>query len=404
MQVPEHREDTLKTQTLDIRRARRLAIKAQLLSAPRPQGVVETVRALRFVQMDPTSSVARTEHLVLFSRLGRRYRPAELERLLWDERSLFEYRAFIVPTSDFGIHREVMRRYPPASAYTRHRYVRTFLRENASFRRYVLGRLRKDGPLRTRDLEDRSAVGWRTGGWNDDGRNTGMMLEILWARGEVMIVGRDGQQRVWDLGERRLPIDEPRLAASEIARRLVEGQLSARGFAPASSLGGMFDGLEAKGARRAIDDLVREGIAVPVEVEGLKGELLAHAEVMDLPFRPRTVVLSPFDQLIHDRRRTEELFGFRYRLEIYIPPAKREYGYFVLPILSGDRLIGRVDPTFDRKDGVLRVNGVWAEEPVSAADGQKVAAAIAEVAAWKNTGDVEFGGPTPPLWRRALLG
>jgi hypothetical protein len=354
--------------------------------------------------MDPTSSVARTEHIVLFSRLGKRYRPAQLERLLWDERSLFEYRAFIVPTSDFGIHREVMRRYPPASAHTRHRYVRTFLRENASFRRYVLGRLRKDGPLRTRDLEDRSVVGWRTGGWNDDGRNTGMMLEILWMRGEVMIVGRDGQQRVWDLGERRLPIDEPRLPATEIARRLVEGQLRSRGFAPASSLGGMFDGLEAKGARRAIDDMVREGIAVPVEVEGLKGELLGHAGVMGTPFRPRTVVLSPFDQLIHDRRRTEELFGFRYRLEIYVPPAKREYGYFVLPVLSGDRLIGRIDPKFDRKKLVLHVNGVWAEDPVSADDGPKVADAIEELAAWKQARDVAFDGVTPALWRRALLG
>lgn len=394
----------MKTQTLDIRRARRLAIKAQLLSAPRPRGVLETIRSLRLVQMDPTSSVARTEHLVLFSRLGRRYRLAELERLLWDERSLFEYQAFIVPTSDFGIHREVMRRYPPASRYSRHQYVRTFLRENASFRRYVLGRLRTEGPLRTRDLEDRSAVGWRTGGWNDDGRNTGMMLEILWARGEVMIVGRDGQQRVWDLGERRLPIDEPRLTATEIARRLVEGQLRSRGFAPTSSLGGMLDYLEAKGARRAIDDLVREGIAVPVEVDGLNGELLAHAGVMARPFRPRTVLLSPFDQLIHDRRRTEDLFGFRYRLEIYVPAAKREYGYFVLPILSGDRLIGRVDPTFDRKDGVLRVKGVWAEDPVSAGDGPKVAAAIQELAAWKRARDVAFAGVTPPLWRRALLG
>jgi uncharacterized protein YcaQ len=150
--------------------------------------------------------------------------------------------------------------------------------------------------------------------------------------------------------------------------------------------------------------MVREGIAVPVEVEGLKGELLGHAGVMGTPFRPRTVVLSPFDQLIHDRRRTEELFGFRYRLEIYVPPAKREYGYFVLPVLSGDRLIGRIDPKFDRKNLVLHVNGVWAEDPVSADDGPKVADAIEELAAWKQARDVAFDGVTPASWRRALLG
>jgi uncharacterized protein YcaQ len=231
-----------------------------------------------------------------------------------------------------------------------------------------------------------------------------MMLEILWARGEVMIVGRDGQQRVWDLGERRLPVDEPRLPAPVVARRLVEGQLRSRGFAPTSSLGGMLDGVDVKGSRRAIDDMVRDGIAVPIEIPGLKGEFLAHAGVMATPFRGRTVLLSPFDQLIHDRRRAERLFGFRYKLEIYIPPAKREFGYFVLPILSGDRLIGRVDPAFDRKGGALHVNGVWADDPVSADDGPKVAGAIEELAAWKQARDVAFGGVTPPSWRRALLG
>jgi len=373
-----------------------------VLSAPRPRGVLETVRALGRVQMDPTNVVARTEHLVLFSRLGRRYRAAELERLLWRERSLFEFRAFIVPTSDFGIHRETMRRYPPASGFSRHEYLRAYLRENAAFRRYVLGRLRREGPLRTRDLEDRSAVGWRTGGWNDDGRNTGMMLEILWARGEVMIVGRDGQQRVWDLAERRLPVGEPRLSEAEVARRVVEVQLRVQGIPTASSLGGMLDGIKAKGSRRALDDLIGEGIAVPIQVEGLRGERLTHAELLDRPFRPRTTLLSPFDRLIHDRRRTEELFGFHYRLEIYVPPAKREYGYFVLPILSGDRLIGRVDPKLERESGVLRINGVWAEEPVSAADGSKVARAIAELSAWLGARDVSFGGPVPPRWRRAL--
>jgi uncharacterized protein len=221
-----------------------------------------------------------------------------------------------------------------------------------------------------------------------------MMLEILWMRGEVMIVGRDGQQRVWDLGERRLPIDEPRLPATEIARRLVEGQLRSRGFAPASSLGGMFDGLEAKGARRAIDDMVSEGIAVPVEVEGLKGELLAHAGVMGTPFRPRTVVLSPFDQLIHDRRRTEELFGFRYRLEIYVPKAKREYGYFVLPFLHGHQLVGRIDPLFDRKTGVLTVNAVhW--EPGAPKDARPaLKTAVTELAEWLSAAGVVYARPT----------
>ena len=161
--------------------------------------------------MDPTRTVARTEHLVLWSRLGRRFRVEELERLLWRDRSLFEYRAFILPTTQFAVHRETMRRYPGPGG-GRHAYVRRYLRENPRFRRYVLQRLRDEGPLPTRAFEDRSAVRWRTGGWNDDGRNTSMMLEVLWAKGEVMIAGRAGQERVWDLATRSLPFDAPRPA------------------------------------------------------------------------------------------------------------------------------------------------------------------------------------------------
>jgi uncharacterized protein YcaQ len=197
--------------------ARRLAVLGQMLSAPQPRTIAEVVIGLGEVQMDPTASIARTEHLVLWSRLGRRFKVADLERMLWEERSLFEYWAHILPTADFGIHRDAMRRYLADDA-TRHRYVRDWLAANAAFRRYVLRELRLRGPLRTRDLEDRTAEGWRTGGWNDEGRFTGMMLEVLWARGEVMVAGRDGGQRLWDLAERVLPVAEPKLRPTRASR------------------------------------------------------------------------------------------------------------------------------------------------------------------------------------------
>jgi uncharacterized protein YcaQ len=385
---------------LDPRRARRLAVLGQLLSSPRPTSILQTVRWLGSVQMDPTRAVERTEHLVLWSRLGRRYRPADLERLLWQERSLFEYRAFILPTSDLAVHRPTMRRYPSSDA-ARHEYVRRYLRENAAFRRYVLERLRRDGPLRTRDLEDRSAVGWRTGGWNDDGRNTSMMLEVLWAKGEVMIVGRDGQQRVWDLAERRLPFGEPPLRGREEARRLLDTQLRALGIARASAVGWTFERVRPPGWERALAELVGRGIAIPCRVEGVRGEWLAHADLLDRPFRPRTVLLSPFDRLIHDRRRTEELFGFRFRLEIYVPRVKRVHGYFAMPILHGDRPIGRIDPRLDRDAGVLRVNAVHAEPEAPASAGPAVARAISELGAWLGA-DVTYGGRVPRAWRGDL--
>jgi uncharacterized protein YcaQ len=379
------------------RRARQLAVTAQLLSAPRPRSILEVVESLGSVQMDPTRTVARTEHLVLWSRLGRRFRATELERLLWQDRSLFEYRAFIFPTSEYPVHRETMRRYP-STTFTRHEYIRTYLRENQAFRRYVLRRLRREGPLATRAFEDRSAAGWHTGGWNDDGRNTSMMLEVLWAKGEVMIAGRAGQERVWDLAERRLPADGARLGSGEEARRLLDTQLRALGIAKANRFGVTFEGARPPGWERTLAQLEHEGRAVRVRVEGLRGEWWAHGEILDWSFRGRTALLSPFDRLIHDRARAEALFGFRFRLEIYVPKANREYGYFVMPILHGDRVVGRLDPFFDRSANVLRINAVHAEPDAPASAWPAIRKQIDELAAWLGAGEVELPA-LPSVWR-----
>jgi uncharacterized protein YcaQ len=370
---------------LSLAEARQVAVKGALLSSPRPRSILEVVEHLGRLQMDPTSAVARSEQLVLWSRLGR-YDVSELERLLWQERRLFEYRAFIVPTSDFAIHRESMRRYPRGE-FARARYVREWLQANAGFRAYVLRELRRRGPLRSRDLEDRAAVPWRTGGWND-GKSLGRMLELLWAGGRIAIVGRDGAERVWDLAERRLPVDEPRLPQHEVARRLLDTQLRWCGLARPDRFGFAFDGIP-PGRERALRELIREGRAVPVTVEGVRGDWLAHRDVVEQRFRPRTTLLSPFDPLIADRAFTEELFGFRFRLEIYVPKEKREYGYFVLPILHGDRLLGRIDPLFDRKAGVLRVNSVHWESGVRP-DEVPLERTVRDLAAWLGARDVAW--------------
>jgi uncharacterized protein YcaQ len=378
-------------------RARQVAVAAQLLSAPRPRSVLDVVEQLGSVQMDPTRAVARTEHLVLWSRLGRRFRVAELERLLWKERALFEYRAFILPTSELPVHRATMRRYPSGPT-GRHAYIRRYLRENQTFRQYILRRLRDEGPMPTRAFEDRSAVGWRTGGWNDDNPNTSMMLEVLWAKGEVMIAGRAGQERVWDLAVRRLPVDGTRLAPGEEARRLLDTQLRALGIAKVTRFGTTFEGLRPPGWERALARLEAEGTAVPLAVDGAPGRWWAHAEVLDRRFRPRTALLSPFDRLIHDRARTLSLFGFLFRLEIYVPKAKREFGYFVMPILHGDRLIGRIDPLFDRTANVLRINAVHAEPDARADAWPEVRREIDDLAAWLGADGVEMPS-MPAVWR-----
>ncbi len=365
---------------------------------------MEVVSSLGEVQMDPVSAVARTEHLVLRSRLGKRFKVADLDRMLWHERSLFEYWAHIVPTADFAIHRDAMKGYLSGNAI-RHRYTRDWLAANARFRRYVLHELKLRGPLRTRDLEDLTHERWRTGGWNDEGRFIGMMLEILWGRGEVMIAGRDGGQRLWDLAERVVPVDALKLSPTAIARTVVERQLRAAGVAQPRTLGTMWH-RKAEGWDRALARFERGGVAVPVTIEGVSGSWYTHSDLLERldGFRPRTVLLSPFDDLISDRARTERLFDFFYRIEIYVPKVKRQYGYYVLPILHGERLIGRLDPSFDRKTGVLTVNGVWAEEGATANAGPAIRRSIDELALWLGASDVSATGAVPPMWRAALRG
>jgi len=353
--------------TISNESARRLAVSAQLLAGPRPDGVLDTVRRLGRLQLDPTSVVARSHLLVLWSRLGS-YDPAELDALLWDRRELFEYRAYIVPTAEYGYYKARMRAWPAGDS-ARHGQVRRWLEENDALRRSILSQLRRRGPLRLRDVEGSAAVGWRTTGWNDE-RNTGQMLDFLHAQGKVVVAGRESGHRVWDLADRFLP------AAVRDARPVrdpalvwTEQQLLARPAAAPSEVPWQPGDPH---PREVLAKLVRRGRAVAVDVEGLRGPRYVHVDHVALLARieagewePRTTLLSPFDQLIHDRERTEKLFGFRYKLEIYVPKAKREYGYFVLPILHGDRLVGRIDPEYDRAKRKLRVNATYWEPGAS---------------------------------------
>jgi len=317
---------------LTLAQARRIAVHAQALDGS-ARDVLDVVRRLGFLQLDPTARVAPTQHLVLWSRLGR-YDPAELDGLLWEDRKLFEWVAFVYPVDDLPAYLSLMRRWPGDSRYER---VAAWLKANETFRRYVLRELDRHGPLLSRDLEDRSRVPWKSTGWTGN-RNVGQMLQFLNARGDVGISGRRGKQRVWDLAERVYPAVEP-LDDDEADAYLAERRLRSLGIA-------------------------RRGPGTPATVDGLKGEWRVHPAADDSPPPRRTTLLSPFDRLIHDRVRTLELFGFDYKLEIYVPKHLRQFGFFVLPVLRGDRLVGRVDPEHDRRERVLRVNGAWWEDGV----------------------------------------
>jgi uncharacterized protein YcaQ len=301
--------------------ARRIAVRAQLLDGS-ARGVLDTIRKLGFLQLDPISVVAPPQHLVLWSRLGA-FDTRQLDRLLWRDRKLVEWNAFLYPVETLPLLQALMRRYRRSPRTQAERWGRTFLAEHPGFRRYALRELERRGPLPSRELEDRTGKGPQGHRWYGD-RHVALLLAVLNLRGEVAVVGRLGRQRLWDLAERWYPPTET-VPIREAERELAERRFRSQG----------------------------------VRLE--RGRLVVHPDLSDRPVPDRATVLSPFDRLVHDRARAEALFGFRYRLEMYVPPAKREYGYYVLPVLVGDRLVGRVEPRFVAATGTLEILGRWGD-------------------------------------------
>jgi uncharacterized protein YcaQ len=348
---------------LTAKQARRTAVRAQLLDAARPRDLPAVVERLTFLQIDPTNAVAPSADLVAWSRLGSSYRPEHLTQALERDRTLFESNALIRPMSDVGLF------LAGARGRRTHETVQEWLRANDRFRRDVLRLLQRSGPLTSRDIPDTCAVPWQSSGWTNN-RNVTQMLEFLQSRGEVAIAGRAGRERLWDLPQRVYPADVEIPSFEEAERIRDERRLAALGIARAQ-------------ARAMPIEPIHVGAAgEPAVVEGVKGEWRVDPRYLDDSFKGRTALLSPFDRLIHDRVRAEELFGFEYTLEMYKPAAQRRWGYFALPILHGDRLVGKLDATADRKAGVLRVNAIHEDVAFTRAIATAVRKEIADLAAW----------------------
>ena len=349
--------------------ARRIAVRAQLLTAERPTDLIETVRRLSLLQLDPTRAVAPSAELVLWSRLGSAYAADELWDAV-DEQRLIELRGTLRVAEDLALYRAEMAEWPGIGEVhalgSRRRA--TGSRPTTPAARDILDLLRTDGPLRAADLPDTCVEPWASSGWNNN-KNLQMMLGFLVQKGEVAAAGGTGRHRLWDLAARVYP-DDP--SSRPRRRSCLRDQSSAgrarhRPVARARVPGRAARRRRGRGARRR---------------GGGPRQWRVDPALLGQPFAGRAALLSPFDRLLHDRKRMADVFEFDYALEMYKPEAKRRWGYYALPILYGDRLVGKLDAKADRKAGVLAVAAIHQDVPFSRTMTGAVDREIEDLARW----------------------
>ncbi len=363
--------------------ARRMFMHLQGLSSPPGKSINEPevfklIERLGFVQIDSINTVERAHHQILFSR-NQTYKHQHLVQLHENDAAVFEnwtHDASIIPSAF----------YP----YWQHRFARTGLQLRQRWRKWrrqgfeellddVRGHISSNGPTMSRDLtptaQSRSGDGW----WDWHPAKTA--LEYLWRTGEIAVIRRQGFQKVYDLSKRVIPDPYHREEVSHEAfvNWSCSSALDRLGFATAGEIAAFWEGVSIDEVKTWISQ--QGDKLVPVDVETAKDKELRlsvawHdfrdrlAEAGEAPSRLR--ILSPFDPLLRDRARTERLFGFRYRIEVFVPEAKREYGYYVFPMLEGNRLVGRIDMKAHRKTRELNVKALWLEPGVRLSTGRRV--------------------------------
>lgn len=339
-----------------------------------PAWVEGTARRLGFVQVDTVSAIERAHHQILFSR-NPRYRHDDLATCLEEDRTLFEnftHDAAVLPVGHFPYWRHTFARQKRYDVHPG--YKRYFSPVTPSAIRLVLGRIRKQGPLKPREL-DTAKVDLSWGDGFPKPTLAKVTMEFLWRTGRLAVARRDKREKVYDLVERVIPPEhlERRVSHREYVDWACREALSRLGAARPSHIARFFEAVStdeaaawcaARNPKELVEARLRhaDGAASPAPLYALPDFL---ERLSGMPHPPRRLrLISPFDPLIRDRQRTAKVFGFDYTIEIFVPPKKRKYGYYVLPILEGERFTGRLDAKADRKKGRLNVLGLWWEDGV----------------------------------------
>ncbi len=348
--------------------ARQIAVRAQLLDANRPTDLLDTVRHLTLLQDDRTAAVAPNAELVIWSRLGSSCPRTAIAEAV-EEQSLIDVQGVLRPAEDIALYRSEMAEWPGVSDDPDWRQSRAaWVRANEAFRQDLIDELRRDGPLTWRELPDTCVVPFRSTGWNNN-RNVAMMLELLVLRGEVAVAGRRGRDRLWDLASRVYPDDDvvPTVEARQIRN---ERRLRALGIS------------RARGQDTQIEPNGVEEVGEAAVIDGVRGQWRVDPTYLGGAFSGRTAIISPIDRLILDRQRMTDIFEFDYNLEMYKPAAKRRWGYWAMPILCGDRLVGKVDATTEPKEHALRVDAIHEDVPFTKTMTANVTRELTDLAQW----------------------
>jgi uncharacterized protein YcaQ len=375
-----------------------MALHAQGLATPPHPGatIADVVWRIGCLQLDPVAAVARSPLLVLNARMRGGANQRALDEAAYTQRVVFDYwahEASLCHIDDLALHRWQMGRW---LSLPRRRPYAEFLERNGDFIDDLLAEIRERGPLRAQDIQEREIHHWNHGHWTDaiNWRQTiARLLDALWLSGRIGVHSRDGLTRNWHVLEECLPpgaLDAvPELTDHDATGIGLRRALRMLGVGKPGHIRKHFVRNRYPHLEAVLDE---EPDIEAVEVEGTRGTWFALAESLAADLEPgrRTVALSPFDNLIADRARTAELFGLDHRLEIYVPPAKRVWGYYVLPILHGERFVARADLRVE--DGVMRVLSLHEERGRHAPAATK--RALEQLAGWRGAA-LELGAHEP---------
>lgn len=376
--------------TVSAASARRIALAAQGFARPRPAAVGKRqlnalIGRIGLLQLDSVNVFERSHYLPVFARLGA-YDKATLDALTFahsgDYVEYWAHEAAVIPVETWPLLRWRMQHYREKHAGD----LSAWAHANGPMIAWLKAELAEKGPMPAsaieHDANKRSGPWW---GWSD----VKIGLEVLFRWGELASAGRTGFQRRYALPEQVLPasVIERAVPRAEAQRELVRHAAVAHGIGTASDFADYFR-MGRADTLAAVHSLAEEGVLLPVAVEGWKQPAWLHRDAR-MPRRvDAAALLSPFDPVVWDRKRAERLFDFHYRIEIYTPAPKRVFGYYSLPILLGDRVVGRIDLKNDRQAGVLRVQSAWHEEGVSPEVAAQVAPLVRAAAAWQGLSDV----------------